>query len=181
MKKLICSFFICISVSVTYAQNESNYAPQEGGGGPVCNCTAPSNSTCSADCTFSSCCICWNPSIQTGGCGCYYGIAACRNQNNASNSLMNSSNFGEISPDARITFSFEKFSLLFDYFKSKGISPDIMENVFGSVKSNYSLNGKKIGIANYDFAKILSEYSKLIDRLDTRQKEDLNIFIKSLK
>jgi len=129
---------------------------------------------------FSDCCICWNPNTQTGACGCYWGIATCRNESNTSNSLMNSSNFGEVHPDAKITFSFEKFNLLFNFFRSRKIDPVLMENVFGTVRSNYSLTGQKILINNQDFARILYEYSKLIDKLDTKQKGDLNIFIKSI-
>ena len=95
-------------------------------------------------------------------------------------SSMNSSNFGEVHPDAKIMFSFEKFNLLFNFFRSRKIDPVLMENVFGSVRSNYSLTGQKILINNQDLARILYEYSKLIDKLDTKQKEDLNIFIKSI-
>jgi hypothetical protein len=94
---------------------------------------------------------------------------------------MTSTNFGEVHPDAKITFSFEKFSYLFDFFKSKGINPVSMENVFTNVKANYSLTGQKVAIQNRDFAKILFEYSKLIDSLNDQQKEELNIFIKSIK
>jgi hypothetical protein len=45
-------------------------------GGTVCNCTATQLS-CRADCYLSDCCICWNPTIDNGSCGCYFGVAKC--------------------------------------------------------------------------------------------------------
>ena len=94
---------------------------------------------------------------------------------------MNNTNFGEVHPDARITFSFQKFNLLFGFFESKSVNSNLMKNVFSSVKLNYAVSDKKVPIANSDFAMILSEYSKLIDQLSTGQKEELNIYIQSLK
>ena len=84
---------------------------------------------------------------------------------------MNSSNFGEVHPDAHISFSFGKFDLLFGFFDSKSINSNSLKNVFSNVKLNYLASSKKVSIANSDFAKILSEYSKLIDLLSTRQKK----------
>jgi hypothetical protein len=181
MKKYISSIIILFVVNLSYGQTESNYAAPGGGGSPNCNCTAPSNSSCNADCLFSSCCICWNPNTQTGACGCYWGVATCRNGNNASSSTMNSSNFGELNPDAHIKFSFEKFNLLFDFFKSKDINTETLKARFNNIKSTYVVTTEKVAIANSDFALILNEYSKLIDLLNLKQKEDLNIYINSLK
>ncbi len=179
MKKYFFSLFVILFlVNFAYGQNEPNYAAP--GGGATCTCTAPSTSTCTADCLFSTCCVCWNPNTQTGACGCYYGIATCRTEMNSAASTMNTSNFGNLSPHVKIKFSFEKFNLLFDFFKSKSIGVNTFENSFGTIKSKYILTGKKIDISNTDFAQILTEYSRLIDLLDTKQKNDLNIFIKSI-
>lgn len=147
---------------------------------PMCSCTPPSNSTCNSDCLFSSCCICWNPNTQTGACGCYWGVATCRNENNTNQALVSSSNFGELNPNAKIKFSFEKFNLLFDFFRARGINSSMLENSFQNIKSRYVLTGQKIPIDNSDFSRILSEYSKLIDSLSLKQKEELNVYIKSL-
>lgn len=45
--------------------------------GITCNCT-PTQAFCKAECIFSECCLCWNPSTETGSCGCYFGVAKCR-------------------------------------------------------------------------------------------------------
>ena len=181
MKKYFFSlfvFFICTSTS--YAQNESNYAAPAGGT-PTCNCTAPSSSTCTADCLFSSCCICGNPNTQTGACGCYWGGATCRNEYNTTSLTMDSFDFGVINPNSKIMFSFEKFNLLFNYFESKGINPILLQNTFLTFRSNYVLTGKKILVDNSELTQLLSEYAKLINKLNASQKEGLNNFINSLK
>jgi len=168
MKKII---FLGIFVITFCSANSQNFAA------PMCTCTPPSNSTCTADCLFSSCCVCWNPNSQSGACGCYWGVATCRNENN--NYLVSTSNFGKLSPDAKIKFSFENFSMLLEYFRSNSISADQLQSTFLNVKSRYQLTGQKIQIDNNDFAQILIEYSKLIDTLTITQKDALNKFIKS--
>ncbi|MBS1509852.1 MAG: hypothetical protein JST86_03375 [Bacteroidetes bacterium] len=184
MKKAInlLSVTLVFCINSLFAQSANSAVPGGGGSGSNCTCTAPASSTCNASCTFSDCCICWNPNTQTGACGCYLGVASCKNQNNSASSgmTMGSSQFGVVNPDANISFHFEKFSKLFAYFKSKGIKADALQTDYNSVKSKYTLTGQKIHIANDDLGTILAEYSKIIDTLDDMQKADLNIFIKSL-
>jgi hypothetical protein len=107
-------------------------------------------------------------------------VATCKVENTSTTNSLASTNFGEVNPNAKISFSFEKFSLLFSFFKSKNIRTDVMENMLEDIKSNYSLTGQKVAIDNGDFAKILFEYSTLIDRLNADQKNDLNRYIKSI-
>ena len=45
-------------------------------GGSYCNCPNTQLS-CRADCYLSDCCICWNPNLENGSCGCYFGVAKC--------------------------------------------------------------------------------------------------------
>ena len=173
MKKYITLIFATLFiVNISFSQNFV---------APTCSCVKPSNATCNSTCTFSDCCICFNPTTQNGACGCYWGVATCRSENTTSNSSLSSTNFGTLNPNAKISFSFEKFNLLFDFFRSKEISPVEMENVFTGIRPNYALTGSKVLIDNNDFGRLLSEYSKLIDRLDPKQKEDLNNYIKSIK
>lgn len=172
MKKSICLFVASVILAISaYCQDFV---------APTCTCTAPSNSTCTSNCLFSDCCICWNPNTQTGACGCYWGVATCTNQNNTNPSLVSTSNFGVLNPDARIRFSFEKFNLLFDFFRGRGIKSDLLENTFLNIRSRYVLTGQKISIDNSDFSQILAAYSNLIDSLSVKQKEELNTYIKSL-
>lgn len=173
MKRILCILITTLTLTVTsYCQ---------GFAGASCSCVSPSTATCSSNCLFSECCICWNPKTQAGSCRCYWGIATCRNENNIAPDSFNASNFGELDPYAMVKFSFEKFNLLFDFFKLKGIKTGVLENTFQGIKSRYVLSGQKIAIENSDFSKILSAYSKLIDALTQKQKEDLNNYIRSLR
>ena len=47
------------------------------GGSPNCNCGS-GYASCSVDCLFSACCVCWDPKKSEGACGCYFGIAKCK-------------------------------------------------------------------------------------------------------
>ncbi len=45
--------------------------------GASCNCGG-GYSSCSSTCIFSDCCVCWDPKVSDGACGCYWGISTCR-------------------------------------------------------------------------------------------------------
>ena len=45
-------------------------------GNSHCPC-APGFASCNSDCMFSDCCVCWDPTKETGACGCYFGVAKC--------------------------------------------------------------------------------------------------------
>lgn len=43
------------------------------------NCIVPTGFTsCNSSCTFSECCVVWDPTKETGGCGCFFGISTCK-------------------------------------------------------------------------------------------------------
>lgn len=63
-----------IEISQQIAAAESTMVSKQGG--TLCNCPTTQLS-CRADCYLSDCCICWNPTVDNGSCGCYFGVAKC--------------------------------------------------------------------------------------------------------
>lgn len=96
----------------------SSYAQENRVVGSTCTCGA-GQSMCVSDCTFSECCICWNPGTQNGACGCYWGVATCKSAKiDASRGLtMDDNTFGEVNPEAKISFKFDAFKKLSTFFK----------------------------------------------------------------
>jgi hypothetical protein len=82
---VIASFFIIYCTKKT----ETKLAPPDhqevpsyvvdGGGSASCNCIT-GQASCKADCFFTECCICWNPSQSEGGCACYFGFSSCKTE-----------------------------------------------------------------------------------------------------
>jgi hypothetical protein len=146
-----------------------------------CQC-GPGQSTCNSNCIFSDCCVCWNTATQSGSCGCFWGIATCKTGKiDAARGQSTDDNiFGEVHPEARITFHFEKFRKLISFFENKKRNTGELQNAIGSTSSKYSQTDDNTRICNEDFTILLTAYSNLIRQLDESQKNDLNIYIKSL-
>lgn len=176
----ICKFFITfLIINFTFitvqVQAQSNYV------GATCQCGA-GQSTCSANCTFSDCCVCWTATTQNGACGCYFGIASCKTEkiDDPKNLTMDENIFGEVNPNAQITFHFDNFKKLITFFDKKGINTNEFKNTINSTSSKYLQINDNAKISNNDFSNLLTVYASLIKQLDAAQKNDLNIFIKSL-
>ncbi len=45
-----------------------------------CDC-AVAQASCSAECWFSDCCVCFNPTTHEAACGCFLGFSSCRTEN----------------------------------------------------------------------------------------------------
>lgn len=88
--------------------------------------------------------------------------------------------FGEVNPNAQITFHFDNFKKLITFFDKKGINTNEFKNTINSTSSKYLQINDNAKISNNDFSNLLTVYASLIKQLDAAQKNDLNIFIKSL-
>lgn len=146
-----------------------------------CQC-GPGQSTCNSYCIFSDCCVCWNTATQNGSCSCFWGIATCKTGkiDAARGQSAGDNIFGEVHPEARITFHFEKFRKLISFFEKKKRNTAELQNAIGSTSSKYSQADDNARISNEDFTILLTAYSNLIRQLDESQKNDLAIYIKSL-
>lgn len=176
IKTLLLILVLNVSFLAVNAQQQSNKLA-----GATCSCGI-GQSTCNSNCTFSDCCVCWNGTTQNGGCGCYWGVATCKaTPITASKGIsMDDNIFGDVHPDAKITFHFENFKKLSSFFQGEKISTINFENVVNSTSSKYNSTHDNASISNDDFTILLKEYSNMIIQLDENQKNKLNIFIKSL-
>lgn len=93
-------------------------------GGSICNCQ-PGQNSCVANCYFSDCCVCWNSTLETGACGCYFGIAKC--------------NTGPIGKDSRlateqqVNFFPERFTVFLNYLQESGLQILPLQQAFSTL------------------------------------------------
>lgn len=169
------------SPTITIAQNTKQATL-----GTNCQC-GEKQATCISTCTFSDCCICWDPATQNGACGCYFGVAVCKTGDKPQTPeglSINDLNFQDVSNTANVTFRLEKFRKVKTFFATEKINTDSFENVINQTSSKY-LNGESnnndgLKITAKDYSSILKEYAKLISQLNAEQKSLFGVFLKSL-
>lgn len=164
---------------VGFSQSASKAAPDLGG--PDCSCTQ-GFASCKSVCSLSECCVCWNPNTQTGVCGCYFGIAICRNENN-NHPLKLDGEFGKVNAESHNKFAFTNFKKLYRFFEEKAIEHAELAALVNELAEAYHAaekDAEKIDINNGDYQLILDQYSKVIGGLDDEQKKELTTFIHSL-
>ncbi len=178
MKRTQKIFIILVMHLFSYAANAQDPGKIAGAS---CSC-GPGQSTCSSVCFFSDCCICWNPATQNGACGCYWGISTCKSGliNPSKGLTLDENIFGEVDPAANIVFHFANFKKLTVFFARLNINTSGFDDVVRSTSSKYISTNDNAKISTADFTALLTAYSKLIVQLTETQKNDLNIYIKTL-
>jgi hypothetical protein len=122
-------------------------------GGTKCNCTAPQTSSCSSDCKFSSCCVCWNPKTHEGGCGCTGGFASCRTEKI---SLKASAGPEPVRNIVVHTKAFEQF---LTELESKGVNVAKIKKLYNGLLEN---NGRKMAKSADYFITKPAEYDAFV-------------------
>lgn len=109
------------SITQANPSRQGNSTQKSAAGGSSCSC-APYLASCRADCFFSDCCICWNPIIETGSCGCFFGVARCMSGSNTTNAGVTNAHSIKL-----YTARFRKF---LNFLQVQGIDPRSMESSF---------------------------------------------------
>lgn len=151
------------------------------GGGQTCNCKAPQTANCKADCTFSSCCVCWNPNTHEGGCGCIGGFASCRTLKLTARAK--NAGADTAAPMHKITIYDRRVRSLFKLLKSKykedaGLIAAYALCKSKSVRINYT-ESYKADETSYE--KFIDKYTVFVNSLTETQRQNFMSDIKSIK
>jgi len=139
-------------------------------------CQVPVGFTsCSATCTFSDCCVVWNPNLETGGCACYFGVSTCKTTKIGSSEpkgvVINST-----SSKRTITFHFKKFEDFLNKCKVNGMEVQLIVKSYESNLS--SIEGLESGIVNNErFDSFMIDYENFINTLSTTEKKKIKLLI----
>lgn len=149
------------------------------GGSSNCNC-GTGFSSCTADCLFSDCCICWDPKKSEGACGCYFGIAKCRTALIGANSFS-----GE---QHKIKLYHYRFDEYIKFLKQLPGDPNPLEESFKllfkySSPDPKSLNGESVLVNEGNYDAFYRSYTNYINTLTGADKELIMEYInkKSVK
>jgi hypothetical protein len=133
----------------------------------TCPCS-PGFATCSSDCMFSDCCVCWDPKKETGACGCYFGVAKCLTD------LINKPAGGDAARTVKLYHV--KFKEQIKYLNSiGGDTKRLKEIVDGlTVKSKFGKDAKKGDFIEADGASyqlFFEAYKNCIESFDNSKKD----------
>lgn len=144
----------------------------------TCNCST-SQASCKAECTFSECCLCWNPSVETGSCGCYFGVAKCR-----------SSLIGKETPagaDHRIRFYPQRFERLIVHLRQREVRTDSLEIAFRTLVSSASSavrssagQDERIDVPEQAYGQFFSTYYNCLSTGGSFVQQTVETYLKSI-
>lgn len=150
-----------------------------GADGLTCNCTS-SQAFCRAECIFSECCLCWNPTVETGACACYFGIAKCK-----------TSLIGRDAPsvaDHRVRFYPKRFEQMLQYLRQESIPVDSMEAAYRSLlHSSYDSQGTgstvadKMEVSGSAYDLFYSAYQRTITGYKEGDQQRILAFVQAFK
>lgn len=144
--------------------------------GSSCNCAA-NQTSCSASCLFSDCCVCYDPKRETGSCGCYFGIAKCMTAAIGASSNSTGSK--------TIHFYYDRFDNYMNYLKKFGksttelvSSSNRMARV-GQLKT--SEKGEFVVVSSKDYQEFFDAYESYINSLSVAEQSELTAYLNTLK
>jgi hypothetical protein len=141
----------------------------------LATCTCPTQSNCSSDCLFSKCCVCWDPNVSEGGCGCWFGLAICKTERHEE-SKVSTANLPSAS--ATVVLSFAKIKDLFSYLQTQKIDIRSISLVLDNLGKKYPNQTEYTGISMSDYSSFQKSYTDFINRLTSEQKDMINNYIK---
>lgn len=142
-------------------------------------CTCPAGyASCSADCWFSDCCICWDPKRETGGCGCWLGVSSCKTAPIGSTS-------GASTAVKTIRFYPDRFSSYLNYLKQFGVSTTALSNSITTMsaagQSGVNSKGNFVLVKPGDYDQFFAAYESYINTLSREQQSAVSNYIATLK
>lgn len=151
---------------------------------PDCNCK-DSQANCEADCLFSSCCICFDPTTHEGGCACYLGFSSCKTEPISSTPSSFSIQNTELE-ELEVTLFPIRIDKYFNYLKQKKYNITVLKDVYSNLllKSETKHLGNKqneLRVKYSDYRIFYNEYLKFIDSLEEQDKTDIEIYLSELK
>lgn len=152
---------------------------------PVSNYNAPAGVDCpvaagffrcTSNCFFTSCCITWNPNVETGGCDCSFGFASC-NTSKIGADLVG----GNFKSTATRTISIyqDKIEEFIEYCSLNGIETNLFKNSYKNKLIPSILEGttKKARVDPIAYDLFLEDYNTFINSLSKNQKELVKKYI----
>ncbi len=147
----------------------------------TCGC-AIGQATCSANCWFSECCICFNPSTHEAGCGCYLGFSSCKTESlNKSTPQVNAAVKEHI-----IHLKDHRIKTFFEYLGSKGIGVKELKAQYGVLTSNpegrnIKDNEARIQVGSVKYNAFMRSYTAFVESLDPGSRNIISTYLKSKK
>jgi hypothetical protein len=144
----------------------------------TCNCST-SQASCKAECTFSECCLCWNPSVETGSCGCYFGVAKCRS------SLIGRESAAGL--DHKIRFYPQRFERLVAHLRQREVKVDSLEMAFRSLVSSASNSVRsttgqveRLDVPEQAYGQFFSTYYNCLSTGGSQVQQTVDAYLKSI-
>lgn len=171
MKKMLVAIILLITMNAT--AQDTKIAPGSVSSGASCNCPKGWGS-CSANCFFSDCCICFDPATSEAACGCWLGVGKCDSgpKGVKREATQNSRDF-------IVYFSFDRFSEFLKYLEEQKIEIRILSEAFSKFYSKYPGSKGKVNVQSEDFIEFTSTYITFTEELEEDHKKLIAEYISS--
>ncbi|MGZ5254584.1 MAG: hypothetical protein ACXWV4_09525 [Flavitalea sp.] len=184
---VIASFFIiyCTKRAETkIAPPDHQEVPSyvvDGGGSASCNCVT-GQASCKADCFFTECCICWNPSQSEGGCACYFGFSSCKTApiKTSVPQVLGAEKEHEIKVKDQLIREY------FDYMDRRNIRTQNLKGLYSkmigfSKGSTVEKNVKILTVGSVAYDEFYKAYIAFIAALPVEKQNELKVYLNSKK
>lgn len=148
--------------------------------GSDCDCGA-TQASCSADCWFTDCCICFSPTTHEAGCGCFLGFSSCKTEKLESTPELNGAK-----REHKIRLKEKNIREYFVFLSSIAVDISGLQKSFEAltreaIGTEYRNGIRKIIVPSSRYELFLETYQEFAQNLDAAQRLRVEQFLKTKK
>ena len=146
-----------------------------------CDC-AMSQASCSADCWFTECCICFNPATHEAGCGCYLGFSSCKTESITKSEPQVNAHQKEHT----IFLKDKRIREFFRFLESKNFRTTGLQEAYGQLVKDpegweIKKNEKRIKVGSIRYEQFQRAYTSFMEGIGVQGKREVELYLKSRK
>lgn len=148
--------------------------------GSDCDCGV-TQASCSADCWFTDCCICFSPTTHEAGCGCFLGFSSCKTEK-----LESTPEVYGFEKEHRIGLKEKNIRDYFMFLTSISVDPAEIKKSFDALVrealGTENRNGnRKIIVPSSKYDLFLESYREFAGNLREEKRKEIEKYLKTKK
>lgn len=138
-----------------------------------CNC--PQQSTCSSDCQFGNCCICWSSGTHEGACGCLLGFPSCKSAKKDGGWWR----LDDPEVSHEVTVKPSAIAAYFAWLETNSIDADAVESSYQNIVNAYEIEPTDISvlISIEDYVPLITAYENFMSELTPTELASIEAYI----
>lgn len=146
-----------------------------------CDC-AMNQASCSADCWFTECCICFNPVTHEAGCGCFLGFSSCKTESITKKEPEVNAHLKEHT----ILLKDKRIREYLRYLETRNINTSALQQAYEKLVSDpegweTKNNEKRIRVGSIRYEEFQKTYTSFIERIGEQGRKEVESYLKRRK